>query len=145
MNFKDFEENIRHEIVINQVRQHEIGGQIKVSDGEVEHAMDTQAGVTQDKSQYHLGHILIAIPEAASSDVIQKAKQKADEVVAKLRASADFNKIAVEMSDGARSIARRGFRLAHPCPDANYFCRIASRNRCMVTLAIRYEAPAVFM
>jgi peptidyl-prolyl cis-trans isomerase SurA len=104
MNYKDFEENIRHEIAINQVRAHEIGGQIKVSDSEVEHALETQGEVTSDKSQYHLGHILIALPEAASSEAIQAAKRKADEVVANLRAKADFNKIAVEVSDDAQAL-----------------------------------------
>ncbi|NOT86439.1 MAG: molecular chaperone SurA [Methylococcaceae bacterium] len=104
INYKDFEENIRHEIAINQVRAHEIGGQIKVSDSEVEHALETQGEVTLDKSQYHLGHILIAIPEAASSEVIQKAKRRAEEVVAKLRDKADFNKTAVETSDDAQAL-----------------------------------------
>lgn len=103
MSVKEFEDNIRHEIVINQVRNHEIGGQIKVSDSEVEHALET-GEVALDKSQYHLGHILIALPEAASSEVIQAAKRKADEVVVKLRNKADFNKTAVEVSDDAQAL-----------------------------------------
>ncbi|MEQ1637394.1 MAG: peptidylprolyl isomerase [Methylococcales bacterium] len=102
--YKNFEDNIRHEIAINQVRAHEIGGQIKVSDSEVEHALETQGEMTLDKSQYHLGHILIAIPEAASAEVIQKARRKAEEVVAKLRDKADFNKTAVEVSDDAQAL-----------------------------------------
>ena len=104
MNYEDFEENIRHEIVINQLRAREIGGQIKVTDSEVEHALETQGEITLDKSQYHLGHILIAIPESASATVIQAARRKADGVVATLRTKADFTKTAIEMSDDAQAL-----------------------------------------
>ncbi|MCX7088853.1 MAG: peptidylprolyl isomerase [Methylococcales bacterium] len=104
MNYEDFEENIRHEIVINQLRAREIGGQIKVTDSEVEHALETQGEITLDKSQYHLGHILIAIPGSASATVIQAAKRKADGVVATLRTKADFTKTAIEMSDDAQAL-----------------------------------------
>jgi peptidyl-prolyl cis-trans isomerase SurA len=104
MSYKEFEENIRHEIIINQLRAREIGGQIKVSDSEVEHALETQGEMTLDKSQYHLGHILIAIPEAASAKVIQDARHKAEETVAKLRGKADFNQTAIEVSDDAQAL-----------------------------------------
>ncbi len=104
MNYKDFEENVRHEIVINQLRGREIGGRINVTDSEVEHYLETQGDVDLDKSQYHLGHILIALPESASSNVIQKAKQRADDTVERLRANADFKQIAIEMSDGAQAL-----------------------------------------
>lgn len=104
MNYTDFEENIRREIIVNQLRAKEIGAQVKVTDSEVEHYMETQGDAVSDKSQYHLGHILIAVPEAAASNVIQKAKQKADAVVEKLRAKADFNKTAVESSDDAQAL-----------------------------------------
>jgi peptidyl-prolyl cis-trans isomerase SurA len=104
MKFDDFEENIRREIIINQLRAREIGGQVKVTDSEVEHYMETQGDSLADKSQYHLGHILVAVPEAASAEVIQKAQHRADTIVQKLRAKADFNKTAIESSDDAQAL-----------------------------------------
>ncbi len=74
INFQAFEENIRNEIVINQLRAREIGTRIKVTDREVSHFLETQGELSEEKVQYHLGHILISIPEAASSSIIQKAK-----------------------------------------------------------------------
>lgn len=104
ISFQGFEEDIRNEIIINQLRAREIGSRIKVTDREVSHYLETQGDVGEAKVQYHLGHILISIPEAASSSVIQKAREKANKVIAKLRDGADFEQTAVAESDGGNAL-----------------------------------------
>ncbi len=104
MNYSSFEESIRHEIIVNQLRAREVGSRIKVTDREVSHYLETQGEVSKEQVQYHLGHILIAIPEAASAGVIQKAKDKADKVLADLRSGADFKQTAVSVSDGGNAL-----------------------------------------
>ena len=99
MNFKSFEENLRNEIVVNQLRSREIGSRIKVTDAEVAHYMETQSKAGQTNSKYRLGHILIAVSEAASAASIQKAKEKADQVVAELRSGKDFKQMAISVSN----------------------------------------------
>lgn len=104
MSFRGFEENIRNEIVINQLRAREIGSRVKVTDREVSHYLETQGEVSEQRVQYHLGHILISIPEAAASNIIQKAKDKALAVVMELKAGADFRQAAIANSDGANAL-----------------------------------------
>ena len=99
MSYKSFMDNMRNEIIINQLRSREIGGRIKVTDREVEHAMETQENIGGQAVQYHLGHILIAVKEAASAAEIQKAQNKADDVVRKLRAGQDFTQTALRESE----------------------------------------------
>ncbi|MDD1622651.1 MAG: peptidylprolyl isomerase [Methylococcaceae bacterium] len=99
MDYKSFEDNIRNEIVINQLRGREIGSRVKVTDAEVAHYMETQSQAGQSNAQYRLGHILIAVSEAASASAIQKAKEKADQVVADLRGGADFKQTAISVSN----------------------------------------------
>jgi peptidyl-prolyl cis-trans isomerase SurA len=99
ISYKSFLENMRNEIVINQLRAKEIGGRIKVSDSEVEHYMETQEKAGEESTQYHLGHILIALKESASASEIQKAQTKADVLVKKLRTGQDFSQAAVSNSD----------------------------------------------
>lgn len=99
MDYKTFEDNIRNEIIINQLRGREIGARVKVTDAEVAHYMETQSQAGQSNAQYRLGHILIAVSEAASSGAIQKAKEKADQVVEELRGGADFKKTAISVSN----------------------------------------------
>jgi peptidyl-prolyl cis-trans isomerase SurA len=104
ISYKSFLDNMRNEIVINQLRAKEIGGRIKVSDSEVEHYMETQDGAGSEASQYHLGHILIAVKEGASSSEIQKAQTRADALVKKLRSGQDFSQAAISESDDANAL-----------------------------------------
>ena len=104
LNYQNFVESVRNEIIINQLRSREVGGRIKVTDREVEHFLETSGGVNSKKIKYHLGHILIAIPEAASATTIQKAKSKADGIILKLREGKDFKQTAIRVSDGGQAL-----------------------------------------
>jgi peptidyl-prolyl cis-trans isomerase SurA len=103
MSFQGFEESIRNEIIVNQLRAREVGARIKVTDREVNHYLETQ-GVSKEQVQYHLGHILISVPEGASSSIIKTAKEKADKVITDLRKGADFKQTAVAVSDGGNAL-----------------------------------------
>ena len=104
ISYQSFLDNMRNEIVINQLRGREIGGRIKVTDREVEHYMETQDKIGEESTQYHLGHILIAVKEGASSTEIQKAQSEADELVKKLRTGQDFSQTAISNSDDANAL-----------------------------------------
>jgi len=104
ISYQSFLDNIRNEIVINQLRGREIGGRIKVTDREVEHYMETQDKIGEEATQYHLGHILIAVKEGASSTEIQKAMSKADDLVMKLRNGQDFTQTAISDSDDENAL-----------------------------------------
>lgn len=99
ISYKAFEDNLRNEIAINQLRGREIGSRIKVTDAEVAHFLETQGKAGATNSQFHLGHILIAVSQSAESTAIQKAYQKAQQVVADLRAGKDFKQMAVSVSN----------------------------------------------
>ncbi len=104
ISYQSFLDNMRNEIIINQLRGREIGGRIKVTDREVEHYMETQDKIGEESTQYHLGHILIAVKEGASSTEIQKAVSKADDLVKKLRTGQDFAQSAISDSDDANAL-----------------------------------------
>ncbi len=104
LSYQSFLDNMRSEIVINQLRGKEIGERIKVTDREIEHFIETEDKTGDGLGQYHLGHILIAVKEGASSAAIQKAKAKADELVKALRSGQDFTKIAMSDSDASNAL-----------------------------------------
>lgn len=104
MSYQSFLDNMRNEIIINQLRGREIGGRIKVTDREVEHYIETQDKIGEESTQFHLGHILIAVKEGASSAEIQKAMSKADDLVKKLREGQDFSQTAISDSDDANAL-----------------------------------------
>ncbi|HCT99428.1 MAG TPA: molecular chaperone SurA [Methylococcaceae bacterium] len=101
ISYASFLDNMKNEIILNELRGREIGGRIKVTDREVAHYLETQGKVGGEMVQYHLGHILIAVSEGASSTTIQKAQTQAEELVKKLRAGQDFAQTAIaESNDG---------------------------------------------
>jgi peptidyl-prolyl cis-trans isomerase SurA len=104
ISYNSFLDNMRNEIVINQIRAKEIGSRIKVSDSEVEHYMETEEKAGDEATQYHLGHILIAVKESASSSEIQKAETKAKNLVKKLRAGQDFAQAAISDSEDGNAL-----------------------------------------
>lgn len=104
INYENFLENLKNEIIINQLRGREIGNRVKVSDQEVEHFLETEGKLGGEAIQYHLGHILIGTPAAATANVIQKAKAKADKIIEQLRQGADFNQLAMSESDSGEAL-----------------------------------------
>jgi peptidyl-prolyl cis-trans isomerase SurA len=104
MSYESFLENVRSEIIINELRGREIGGRVKVTDQEIQHYIETQDQGGAEAEQYHLGHILIAVKEGASSSEIQQASSKAESLVTKLRAGEDFTQTAISSSDDGNAL-----------------------------------------
>jgi peptidyl-prolyl cis-trans isomerase SurA len=99
-----FRENIRHQLTIAQLRQQMVGSRISTSDQEVDNLLASLQAGQLGNTEYHLAHILIATPDAASEDQIQAARQRADTIVAKLRAGADFTQTAIAESDAPTAL-----------------------------------------
>lgn len=118
MNYEVFKENVRKEIIINQLRSHEIGSRVKVSEQEIDHYLDTEISSQDKKNQYLLGHILIAVSEGASAKMIQDVDAEARSVTEQLRQGADFQQMAISVSDGANALqgGELGWRTLNQLP-----------------------------
>lgn len=106
MEYADLVEQIRNEMAVQRLRAGQVNSQIKISDREVQHWLDTQgkSGVSGD-SEFLLGHILIATPQAASPIAVQKAKEKADRLVADLKKGQDFKQASLASSDSDQALS----------------------------------------
>ncbi|MED5663811.1 peptidylprolyl isomerase SurA, partial [Enterobacter hormaechei] len=78
------------EMVISRVRQRRVAERIQVSEQEVKNFLASDMGKIQLSEEYRLANILIPVPEAASSDVIQAAARQAQELYQQLKQGADF-------------------------------------------------------
>ena len=103
-NFANYRENIRNEIIISRLRQREINSKITVTEQEVKDFLTNREAQGSADDEYHLAHILVAIPEAASAEQVQAAKQKAQNILNKLRSGEDFAQTAIAMSDGQQAL-----------------------------------------
>ncbi|BAW80738.1 peptidyl-prolyl cis-trans isomerase [Candidatus Nitrosoglobus terrae] len=102
--YADVRENIRKEIVISQLHKREIDDHITISEAEIDNFLATQKKQGNPDVEYYLAHILIAVPEAASSEDIQAAKVKAEKILRQLQQEGDFQRAAIAYSDGQQAL-----------------------------------------
>ncbi|RRU16344.1 peptidylprolyl isomerase [Stenotrophomonas sp. 278] len=118
VDFNDFRASVRDEITVQRLRQSFAQSRISVSEGEVDAALKQEATTG---TQYHLAHILIALPEAATADQIATGQKKADGVKALLdKGELDFNAAAVRYSDSPNALegGDLGWRTLDEIPNA---------------------------
>lgn len=99
MSFTDFQENVRKEITINQLRSREIGARIKISDQAVKHYLETTMSAADRSVQYLVGHILLSLPEGADAKSIQQKTGEANDIVQQLKSGTDFKQLSVAKSE----------------------------------------------
>jgi peptidyl-prolyl cis-trans isomerase SurA len=102
--FASFREELRNQIRINQVRQQMVGNRIKITDQEIENFFASEEAAGDVGAEYHLAHILITVPEAASPEQVQAARKKAEDVLQRLQAGSDFAEMAVAVSAGQTAL-----------------------------------------
>jgi peptidyl-prolyl cis-trans isomerase SurA len=105
ISYQSFVDNVKKEITISQLRGREVASRVKVSEREIDHFMETQSQVGAENIQYHLGHILVALPEQSNAREIKNAKDKADRIIEKLQHGAGFKQTAMTESDGGQALS----------------------------------------
>jgi len=102
--YADFREEIRGEIIMNNLRAREVESRVEVTQQEVDEFLARQAGNGNLDTEYHLGHILIAVPEGAGPEQVQAARARAQQVLDELRGGADFRQLAIAHSSGQQAL-----------------------------------------
>jgi len=102
--FASYREQIRNSLTINQLRKQRVESRINVSEREVANFLTNQANRKGHDDDYHLAHILVALPEAASPEQIAAARKKAEAIHQRLQAGADFTQTAIAESNAPDSL-----------------------------------------
>ena len=131
--FARFREEVREDILIAEVRRRRVRepDQHLATRHRRLHLDDGEPGNGSDRHRYRIGHILIAVPDGASSEEIDEARERAERVLGELRAGADFANMAVTHSDGQNALegGDLGWRLASDLPDDARRRRPPTRDR----------------
>lgn len=105
ISYKNFREQTRKDMIIRQIQQRMIYSRVKVSQQEIDIFLEQQKQSGDSANdKYHLAHILIATPEAASPEDVTKALDKANQVIAQLNEGKSFNDVALNFSDGRHAL-----------------------------------------
>ncbi len=102
--FARFREEIRAELTIARLREREVDSRIVVTEGEIDALLQNYQNAEVLNEEYNLGHILVRVPEQASSEVIQARQARAEEALAQLKKGADFGQVAATYSDAPEAL-----------------------------------------
>jgi len=119
IDFADFRNQTREELIIQELQKRMVADKVNVTPQEIKQLLESN--VAQDKSgtEFHLLHILIATPENASPEDIQLAQKKAENIYQQLLQGADFKQLAIRESNGSNALkgGDLGTRKANELPE----------------------------
>lgn len=101
--FSEFREQMRNEMITTQLRRQRVDNTISITEQEVDNQIERQ-GNAQTENEFHVAHILIAVPEAASPELVDAANKKAQDLLSKLRNGADFSQTAMSASAAPQAL-----------------------------------------
>lgn len=104
VSMRKFRADIRSEITIARLREREVESRVNVSESEIDNFLTTQASSSENQDEYEISHILVRTPEEGSTEDIQKAKAKVDEVIKALQQGESFSKVSASYSDAPNAL-----------------------------------------
>ncbi len=102
--FPQFREEIRQEILLQRVREHEVDAKVQITDLEVDNFLAAPAISSEAQQEIRLAQILIRIPENASPELIAGRRARMIEVMQQVKSGGDFAKIAATYSDASDAL-----------------------------------------
>lgn len=107
IDYAAYREEMRREITMSLLRQRDVFPRIYVSPRELEQALERQAGQADESTEFDVSHILLSLPESATSEQVAKVEDLAREIHARARGGEDFGQLALAFSQ-AQSALERG-------------------------------------
>lgn len=94
ISFEQAREQIRREMILNQVRQRRVGDRIQITDQEVRNFLASELGRNQTAADYRLAMIVVPLDERASDSEVQQAAARIESIHRDLLAGAELADVA---------------------------------------------------
>lgn len=100
-----FREQVRNELTIEQLRRRVVESKVRVSEQEIDDFIAVQTGSVDSNVEYRVRHILVSVPEGATTSEVRSAEARAEEVRGRALEGADFAQLATSYSDGQNALS----------------------------------------
>jgi peptidyl-prolyl cis-trans isomerase SurA len=107
LDYASYREEMRREIMLTLLRQRDVYPRIYVSPRELEQALERDASQAGVNTEYDVSHILLSLPESATSEEMAKVEELARDIRRRASAGEDFGQLALAYSK-AQSALERG-------------------------------------
>ncbi|MCE2988569.1 MAG: peptidylprolyl isomerase [Burkholderiales bacterium] len=113
-----FREDIRNQVVMSRLREREIEGSISVTEAEVDTQLALEAREATTNQEFRLAHILVLVPEQATSQQVETRRRRAMQALSELRKGAEFAQVSAQFSDAPDALqgGSLGWREANRLP-----------------------------
>ncbi|MGI9330403.1 MAG: peptidylprolyl isomerase [Gammaproteobacteria bacterium] len=100
VDYGSYRENLRNQIVTDQLRQRDVLGRINVSPKEIEEYMEREQDREFFNEEFELSQILVATSTGSSPEELATAEAKINRLLTRIRDGESFAELAVANSDG---------------------------------------------
>ena len=102
MDYGEFRQEIRKQMVMERLRSRDVMSRIAVSPREIANYLERSA--KNRGQEYNFSHILIAIPSDGTPEDVAAAEKKVNDIFERAQNGEDFAKLAVSYSDGQQAL-----------------------------------------
>ncbi|AOM00343.1 MULTISPECIES: peptidylprolyl isomerase [Cobetia] len=103
MSLADVRDQVRRELLVQQIQQRRVASKVRISDREIDRYLNQQ-GVGSD-IQYHLAHLLVALPQEPTPAQVKAARERADGLRQQIADGTDFAQVAAAESAGSQALS----------------------------------------
>ena len=93
IDYRQYRESLRNDLALSLLRRQYTQSNARVSEAEIDEFIRL-AGNDSESYEYRLSHILVPLPEAASTEVIQQGRQQIEEILGRLEQGESFAELA---------------------------------------------------
>lgn len=101
LDYTRFRNNLRDQMMIERVREREVQSRIKISDAEIDAAIERQRQQAAAQPEIDIAQVLVTVPEGASDAVVAERRARAEAAMARIKAGEPFATVAREVSEDA--------------------------------------------
>ena len=104
VDYNAYRESVRREMTTQVLRQRDVLQRINVSPREIEQFIAKDTNRPSEANEYNLSHILIAVPQDPSTQQLEEAARRAEDVSRRARAGEDFAQLAIANSNSQTAL-----------------------------------------
>jgi peptidyl-prolyl cis-trans isomerase SurA len=104
IDYGSYRDDMRREITLQILRQRDVLQHIVVTPREIDQYLDRQAHTPSEHNEYNVSHILIAVPQDASTAQLEQASKRATDVYNRAKGGEDFARLAVAYSNSQTAL-----------------------------------------
>ena len=101
MDYARFRTTLRDQILLERVREREVGQRTRVTDADIDRFLAERTGGGSRATELNIAQILVTVPDGADAETVAQRQARTEAALARVRGGEDFATVAREVSEDA--------------------------------------------